>query len=95
MNEIYKRIEAIRKEVFISRCLQVHVQVINLNQITYSKCQCTFPFYTDDPCSVNVGKGRQKIKKKDKCPIMFTLKTILKFLSSITYACKNSKYFSL
>lgn len=26
---------------------------------------------------------------------MFTLKTILKFLSSITYACKNSKYFSL
>lgn len=64
MNEIYKRIEAIRKEVFISRCLQVHVQVINLNQITYSKCQCTFPFYTDDPCSVNVGKGRQKIKKR-------------------------------
>lgn len=95
MNEIYKRIEAIRKEVFISRCLQVHVQVINLNQITYSKCQCTFPFYTDDPCSVNVGKGRQKIKKKDKCPIMFTLKTILKLLSSITYTCKNSKYFSL
>lgn len=26
---------------------------------------------------------------------MFTLKTILKFLSRITYACKNSKYFSL
>lgn len=26
---------------------------------------------------------------------MFTLKTILKFLSSITCACKNSKYFSL
>lgn len=26
---------------------------------------------------------------------MFTLKTILKLLSSITYTCKNSKYFSL
>lgn len=25
MNEIYKRVEAIRKEVFISRCLQVYM----------------------------------------------------------------------